>query len=861
MPTALPPTSSPIRTPDQRLRVFISSTTKELAAERSAVAAAVSSLRLHPVLFELGARPHAPRNLYEAYLQQSDIFVGIYWQSYGWIAPGMERSGIEDEYLLATGKPQLIYIKEPAPDRDERLKGLLQLIRDGARTSYKHFSSPEELADLVRDDLAVLLTERFDRGTPKEEDRRPPRSVPRPPDTFLGRQTELAAVDAAIEQGTRLITVTGPGGVGKTRFALEVASRHSESFTDGVHIVQLQSVRDPGLVATTISRSLGADQSADSTTAAIVDHLMSKELLLLLDNFEHILSASEVVVRILAECPSIVVLVTSRAPLRVRGEWEFPLAPLDTPQPDEVSLERLSQFDAVRLFLDRAGAVKPDWTAAGKDIIDIAQIARRLDGLPLAIELAAARVRIMPPRVIVDRLDDNRFRLLRDVKRDVPDRQHTLWSTIGWSFDLLDHDEQRLFERLGIFNGGWTLEAAEAVCEDLIADVVEGLSSLVEKSLVVRDDDGGIARYRMLETIHEYALERLLARGTIEDAADRHADYFLKLIKNGGQGMRRAEQLNWLHIFDREIGNIRAVMRHVLTKARGSDAVAIGWWMWQFWWLRGHVDEARRWMEQVLALDLPPRDRARARAVEGLWSFWQGDLVASESAAKEALRLFTEQGEESGMAFSQLPLGMGAALAGEAETAVRHFSHACKIFDAIGDSWGSAFARNEMCWVWVGTMIDMPLDTFENAIVASERAGSLSEMGMARVNLAGRQLRSGELVNARANLLKGLDLVFTSEVRGRPASYAMDVLAELAVALEEPRRATQFLGMGDGIRERTRTTSSPLHTSFRARLLEQAKGLLGEDAFDLEYATGRRFSYTEAMQVAIEWAGSPSPTL
>src|SRR5215467_12310574 len=444
-----------IRTPDQRVRVFVSSSLRELEAERRAVQDAVTALRLVPVMFELGARPHPPRSVYRAYLRQSQVFVGIYWQSYGWVAPGEQVSGLEDEYELSAGLPRLVYVKAPAPDREPRLAALLARIRDEGGISYKAFADAAELQRLVEDDLAVLLSERFEMtqlGGDAAEGALLAGAVPVPATPLLGREQEAAAIeDLVVREGVRLVTLTGPGGVGKTRLMLEAARRLGPGFADGVRFVELAAVSAVDLVAPAIAAGLGLSTSARQLTADLQAYLRPRRLLLAVDNFEQVIGAAPLLAGLLAAAPGLVVLVTSRAVLRLSGEHEFAVPPLPVP-PAGAALDpgQLRAYASVDLFTERAHAAAPGFELTGGNAGAVAEICRRLDGLPLAIELAAARVRLLPPQALLARLDEG-FSLLTGGARDLPQRQQTLRNTLDWSFGLLSAGEQALFARLGVF--------------------------------------------------------------------------------------------------------------------------------------------------------------------------------------------------------------------------------------------------------------------------------------------------------------------------------------------------------------------------------------------------------------------------
>ena len=528
-----------IRTPDQRLRIFVSSTMKELAGARVAARTAIERLRLIPVLFELGARPYPPRELYLAYLRQSDVFIGIYGQQYGWIAPDQQISGLEDEYLNAGGMPKLVYVQSPAPDRDPRLSEMLSRIQsDGL--SYRGFGTSEELGALIADDLAVLLSERFDLEGEPPEAGRPSRPLPAPASRFIGREREKSIVrDLLTGADARLVTLVGAGGIGKTRLALEVGAALTGTF-DGVVMVALDEVSSADLVVSSIASSLGVPESPGrSLLDLVISYLRTRRMLLIVDNFEHVVAAAGVLGQLITQTDQAVLLVTSRERLRLSGERVVEVPPLQVPgtvDNDEV----LRRSDAVELFVDRARAAGSDLDLDHDQLETVAEICRRLDGIPLAIELAASRAKVVGPEELLRRLD-RRLSFLTGGPRDLPVRQQTLRSTIAWSHDLLDDSERRLFARLGVFAAGFSLEAAETVCADDAAPaVLDGIASLLDKSLVRTEDTlHGQPRFTMLQVVRDFALEQLDALGETERLRRAHADYFQGVIIAAEAMLRR----------------------------------------------------------------------------------------------------------------------------------------------------------------------------------------------------------------------------------------------------------------------------------------------------------------------------------
>ena len=523
-------TSMTIRTPDQRVRVFVSSTLQELAAERQAATAAIAQLRLTPVLFELGARPYPPRDLYRAYLEQSDVFIGIYADSYGWVGPGMEISGLEDEYRLSDGKPRLIYTKKTS-GREPRLGDFLKSIQGEGLVSYRRFEDADELATLIADDLALLLTERF-AGVPEATPPAAPLPVVRR--RLAGRAEELGAVTGMLRQANAgLVTLTGPGGVGKTTLALAAASAVAGEFADGAAFVSLETLTDPTLIAETVARQLRIPAPPGRTLRdSLLAYFGPRQLLLVLDNVEQLDSAAPLIEQFLALVPGLTVLTTSRGPLRVRGEKVVAVAPLALPESGaSFDLDSLAAVPAVALFVEFGREARPDFELTEANADAVTKICSRLDGLPLALQLAAARLTVLPPTALLARLE-RRLPLLTRGPRDLPERQQTLRAAIAWSYDLLGEAEQRLFRQLAVFAGGTTVEAVEALIgsgpDD--ADPIDAISSLVGQSLVfVRPLEETAPRYGMLETIREFALEQLDASGEAAQTRRRHAEYFRNL--------------------------------------------------------------------------------------------------------------------------------------------------------------------------------------------------------------------------------------------------------------------------------------------------------------------------------------------
>lgn len=557
-----------IRTPDQRLRVFISSTLGEMAVDRRSAREAVEQLRLTPVMFELGARPHPPRSLYRSYLAQSDVFVGLYWQRYGWVAPDMDISGLEEELVLSTGMPRLLYVKEPAPDIEPRLVEMLASVEADGTACYRRFSDPEELRTLLVDDLALLMTERF-AARAEPEPAVPVPQIPVPASTFFGRGSELATLDALLgDSSRRLITLTGPGGTGKTRLALEAARRQAGRFNDGAVFVDLSRERDSDGVFTAIERAAGLDATPEASPfAAILRGLGDRHLLLILDNFEHVLEAAAAVAEMLARCPNVTVLATTREALRIGGELVIAVPPLSLPASRADSLlAAVMASEAGQLFAERAAASGSGFVLDDRNASDVASVIRRLDGLPLALELAAARTKLFGVADLRAQLDA-RHEVLTGGARDLPTRQQTLRKTIEWSCDLLTTDERTAFTVFSVFTDARLAHvehALRAVTGLAGLDVVGAMSSLVDKSLVtVLEGADRTPRLSMLHTIREYAEELLDARPDMAASVRRaHAATYTQVAVDLSQGAGDGDRDVVVATLGSDLANVRSAWDH-----------------------------------------------------------------------------------------------------------------------------------------------------------------------------------------------------------------------------------------------------------------------------------------------------------
>jgi predicted ATPase/class 3 adenylate cyclase len=1044
-----------IRTPDQRLRVFVSSTLQELIEERVGAREAITALRLSPVMFEMGARPHPPRDLYRAYLEQSDIFIGIYWQRYGWIAPDMEISGLEDEYRHSGDKPKLIYIKAAAPEREPRLKELLdRLESDGV--SYKPFSTAAELRGLIQDDLAMLLTERFDQGrgprtsavaspselptgavtfllsdiegstqlasalrsdysellqaqrailrdacgkhrgreiraegdssfvvfaSPKDalaaavegqlglsayhwpegapvrvrmglhtgeasttgagyegievnraariaaaahggqvlmsgstwallKDDRPtgvalrdlgehrlkdfpgpehiyqvaidglpadfpalralaatpsnplnatPNNLVTQLTRFIGRERDLEETRARL-LNARLVTISGGGGLGKTRLSIELATTVSQVFNAGVWFIELAGLSDGSLVPHAVATVVGVRESANEPLEATLSrHLGSLRALIVLDNCEHLVEGCAQLVQVLLQrCPVLTVLATSREVLEVPGEVVWRLSPLALPEAARSdAVEELLRSEAVALFVDRATLADPSFRLDQQNAARVVGICSRLDGIPLALELAAARISVMSLEDLASRLED-RFRALRSGSRTANPRQQTLRATIDWSHELLTDVERVLFRRLSVFAGGFGLEAAEAVCADADLeklDVVDVLSRLVDKSLVLSGDrSGGRTRYRILETIRQYAGERLREAGESSGIQRHHAEYYLQLAEEGDGALRGRGQSEWLRRLDQELDNFRAALAWAQEEDPGLGlrlaADLVG-----YWFTRGVVREGRDWLDRFLAAcaaDTP----CRLKAMNGA-----GLLASVQGAIEDARRLLQQSIELSEAGHDLQSLATGLSYLGRMEavgsigsgiSGREHLQKAISLSRELGDRPGEGFSLGYLGYIEYYAFGDL----IRGAELLQQSVDLLVELGdrltslRLILGLGLIALEKGDVGEARHRWSEALAL--SSELRDTwTIGLYLECFSALAAHESQAERAMTLSGAAEMVRSRYGVACPPPLRAKIEQWVEPVRDELGTRS-ERAVARGRSMSLDAAIAFALE---------
>jgi predicted ATPase len=709
-----------------------------------------------------------------------------------------------------------------------------------------------------------------------------PNNLPTEPTPIIGRDKELAEIERLLaRQDVRLLTLTGPGGTGKTRLALQAAAEMvgSAHYPDGVWFVDLAPVTNPSLVTTSIAQVLQIKEVAGhGILDTLATHLASKRLLLILDNFEHVVSAAPEVAHLLqaTQKDQLKIIVTSRAPLKIRGEREYPvpalalppLRPGSGPLPE---LEKLTQYDAVALFIERAQAVKPDFQVTNENAPAVAEICVKLDGLPLAIELAAARAKMLPPQAMLARLRSG-LHVLAGGKRDMPNRQQTLRNAIEWSYNLLDESEKQLFRRMAVFNGGRTLEAVEAVCRansSHSSDVLDGVQSLLDASLLSvregsqqREDRSGEPRLYMLETIHEYAKEKLVESGEAESVQREHACYFVQIAEELSTQLDGPEQESAFKRLEDEHDNMRAALAWTKNRAAGGDTEAatlnlqFAGALRRFWRLAGLVTEGRGHLMSALSLSLPASDDTdalRARALQGaaILASQQGDYEAARSLNEQSLALYGRLGDRNGMAHVLNQMGITASNQGDFAAARTIFEEALALFKETDDrTWIGATLANLGITSWYQQDYATARASYEEALAIARESGDRRTIAAALGNLGELAEDEGEYDRAFALQRESLG-IFRDLSDKEGIRICLEDMARLELSRGSALQATVLWAGVAAMREMMGLTLEPAEQPRYESGLDRARTLLGAESFEKAWQEGQAMSVEQAIEYAL----------
>lgn len=692
---------------------------------------------------------------------------------------------------------------------------------------------------------------------------------------FFGRDDELATLtDLLAPPGARLVTLTGPGGVGKTRLALAAAARLAPHFPDGAVFVPLAALEDSGLVAATIARVLAIpERLGRDPETLLVAALRGRARLLVLDNYEHLLAAAPLPAALLAACPHLAIVVTSRVPLHLAGERQFPVAPFSVPDDAHLATDLdAAAPPALALFADRARAVAPTFSITDANRAVVAEICRRLDGLPLAIELAAAWAKALPPRALLTRLA-LRLPLLADGARDLPARHRTLRDAIAWSVALLPHRERALFRRLSVFVGGGTLDAVEAVGTLERAEggeMLAALAALVDASLVLPPAEEDLPddepRYGMLETVREYASGELAASGEMEAVCASHMRFFLDLVERAGEHLVGPDEGRWLARLEAEHPNLRAALRWAIERGDAEAAVRFAAVLWRFWATHGHLGEGRQWLEAILALAgadgegepprVPPLRRAMLLHVAGNLARVQGDYAAATPRYEECLAIRRVHGDEPGMGAVLHNLGIVAHEQGDTITAIRRHEEGLPLVRRAGHTYGVAFNLVSLADALLARGdVARAVACYDEALALYGELGHIWGIAQTQVGLGHARRATGDVEGAAAAFREAATLnMGIGHHQGTAES--LEGIAHVAYARGEPVVAAHLFGAAAALRERINAPLPPTRREEYERAMAAVRRTLGETGFTTAWTEGSRAEPEAALAMAAAHQGA-----
>ena len=739
---------------------------------------------------------------------------------------------------------------------------------------------PERICQLAIDGLRV------DFPPIRSLDSRP-NNLPTQLTTFVGREAELKEAGELLAS-TRLLTLTGPGGTGKTRLSLQLAASVAHEYPDGTWFVPLEPIRDPSLVASRISTTFGlAETPTMSPRDQLAEWLAERKVLLVLDNFEQVIGAAPLIADLLRAAPKLTAIVTSRAALRVSGEQEYPVPGLPVPrdllalsdleklnltnEERAVAAESITQYEAVRLFITRALAVRPDFQVTNENAPAVAAICSRLHGMPLAIELAAARIKLLTPDAILGRLE-KQLGVLAAGSRDLPERQQTLRGAIAWSYDLLDEGQRRLLWRLAAFVGGCELDAAEEVCgpaSEIGIDVLDGVMALADQSLVRTEEVDDQTRFGQLDTIHEFAAEHLVASGERSEIERRHRAVYLALVETAAPLLSGADQRRWLGALERDHDNIRAALDRAVADGDADTAIRIGFGMWRYWQKRGHLIEAKRRLDEMAAQPWSHSDRVlRARLMEALGGvgWWTGDPETLKPAYSEALEIWRELGDQKEIANALYNHSFAYAVTtgdidpDEEQKGRREVEEALRIYREIGDERGEA----NVLW-GIGNYdyfrggADKGVPRFEEALEIFRRVGDRTMEAWALHMTGSSRVRVGNTDQGEREIEEALRLFHASgDVAG--ITLAIDDLASVAVARGDLPRAGRLWGAARALSSAGGILLADLvDEQYEIYARPHPRNATEPEAFERYQREGRLMSVDEAVAYALDMPVSEVP--
>jgi predicted ATPase/class 3 adenylate cyclase len=684
-----------------------------------------------------------------------------------------------------------------------------------------------------------------------------PHNLPVQLTSFVGRGREMAEVQRLMG-GARLLTLTGSGGVGKTRLALQIATKLLVHQRDGVWLVDLGPVADPALVPQAVAAVLRVrEQAGRALVETVIDTLRAKRVLLVLDSCEHLVTAcAELVGALLSRCPELAILVTSREVLGIAGEQTYRVPPLALPDGQHaVLLGQLLHYEAVQLFMDRARAVRPDFAVTEANARAMAQVCRRLDGIPLAIELAAARVKVLTVEQIARRLDD-RFRLLAGGSRMALPRQQTLRAAKDWSYELLSETERAVLRWLAVFAGGWSVEAAEAVCTADGTDegaILDLLMHLVDKSLVVVEEQDGEVRYRLLETIRQYARDKLVEAGDVVAVRDRHRAWYLALAEGAEPELWGTAQSQWLTRLEAEHDNLRAALEWSLETGAPETSLCLAGALWKFWEVRGYLSEGRRWLERALAASGAPSPAARAMACAGagVLARHQGEYDRARALLDEGLALCRAHDDRRGIAAALNNLGVVARRQGDFDRASALLKESLAIRRELGDDHGIASSLNNL------GVLARHQGQYGSAIALLEECLALrrelgDKQGIANTlnNLGHAVRKQADLIRALALLREGL--ILDQELQDKAGiAFGLEGLAAVACEQGQAVQAARWFGAAELLRDAIGAPLSPVDRTEYEHSIATTRGALGDEAFAMARAAGRALLLEQASAEAL----------